>query len=198
MSILKTLPLILTVALSFNAAAQDNIKRHSVGVQASVANVEFKNSTNDGNGVAQMYLHYNYAFNHIFSLEAGLNAGQENDDWKCEQDDDDKWSCKEKNLSLFDMNADKVEYSNIVIAAKAQYKLSQRNSLYGKLGAQYYDYEIKQRSTVLADDTGVGLYVEAGWQYRWDSGIGMDAGLKIMKMGDLKVAGTTLGISYAF
>lgn len=194
----KTLPILLTVALGFSAAAQDNLKRHSVGVQGSLASAEYKNSTSDGRGVAQIYFHYDYAFDRTFSLELGVNAARENDDWNCERDDDDKWSCKEKDLSLFDIDADKLEYSNLVVAGKAQYQLNQRNSLYGKLGAQFYDYEIKQRSTLLADDSGLGIYAEAGWQYRWDNGIGIDAGLKLMKMGELRVAGTTLGVSYAF
>ena len=198
MSLLKTLPLLLTVALSVNAAAQENLKRHSVGVQGSIAKAEFKNSGSGGNDVAQIYFHYNYALDQMFSLELGLNAAQEYDDWQCDRDDDDKWLCKEKDLSLFDLDADKLEVNNVVLAGKAQYQLSQRNSLYGKLGVQFYDYKIKQRSTVLVDESGVGLYAEAGWQYRWDNGIGIDAGLKLIKMGDLSIAGTTLGISYAF
>jgi len=198
MSLLKTLPILLTVAFSVNAAAQDNLKHHSFGVQGSLGTAEFKNSGSADNDIAQVYFHYNYAFDDIFSLELGVNSAQQYDDWKCERDDADKWSCKEKDLSLFDLNADKVEVRNLIIAGKAQYQLSQRNSLYGKLGAQFYDYKIKRRSTVLADDSGVGLYAEAGWQYRWDNGLGGDAGLKVMKMGELKVAGSTLGISYAF
>jgi len=194
----KTLPLLLTAVLSFSAAAQDNFKRHSIGVQGSVANAEYKNSDHDGNGIAQVYFHYNYAFDPIFSLEVGLNTGRQNDDWQCQRDNNDKWLCKEEDLSLFDLNADKVEFNNLVLAGKAQYQLTQRNSLYGKLGAQFFDYKIKQRSSVLVDDSGIGLYAEAGWQYRWDNGIGMDVGLKLITMDDLKVAGTTLGISYAF
>lgn len=198
MTKLNKLTLLLTAVFSVNVAAQDDLKRHSVGVQASVAGVEYKNSDSDGNGVTQLYFHYNYALNRIFSLEAGVNVGRENDNWKCQRDDDDKWSCRDKDLSLFELNGDKIVLKNLVLAGKAQYSLSQRNSVYGKLGAQLYDYKIKQRSRVLVDESGVGLYAEAGWQYRWDSGIGMGVGLKLMKMGDLSTAGTTLGINYAF
>ncbi len=70
--------------------------------------------------------------------------------------------------------------------------------VYSKLGVQFYDYEISQGSNVLADDSGVGLYLEAGWLYRLDNGFGLEAGIKLTTMGDLTVAGTSVGIDYAF
>jgi len=197
MNIVKSIPFLLSIATGFNVAA-DELARHSVGVQGALGNAELSQSTNDSNHIAQLYFHYNYALDPVFSLEIGVNGGQQRDDWHCDQDDNDKWTCGETDLSLFDLNADKVEFENLVFAGKAQYELSQRNSLYVKLGIQFYDYKIKRGSSVLIDEAGSGIYAAAGWQYRWDSGIGMDVGLSLMKMGDLRATGTTIGINYAF
>jgi len=40
--------------------------------------------------------------------------------------------------------------------------------------------------------------LEAGWEYRWDMGIGMNLGLQYQKMNDLTSNTLNLGISYAF
>jgi len=85
-----------------------------------------------------------------------------------------------------------------VIAAKGQYSLTQRNSLYAKIGVQFYDYDISNDNEKLKSDDGAGLFLAAGWQYQWDNGFALNAGLQSMKMGDLKIAGSTLGMSYQF
>lgn len=200
MRLVKIGSLLLTIAVSASAVAkQDNtFERHTVGMQGSVAGAKYKGSSQDGKGIAQIYAHYNYAFNQMLSLEVGVNKAKEMDNWRCEKDDDDHWSCNEKDVSLFDLDADKLQYTNFIVAVKAQYQLSQRNAFYGKLGAQYYDYKIKRSSTVLTEDDGIGLFAEAGWQYRWDNGIGMNAGLQGIKMDDLGVSGLTVGINYSF
>jgi hypothetical protein len=42
------------------------------------------------------------------------------------------------------------------------------------------------------------LFAEAGWQYRWDFGFGLDTGLRYIDMGDLSVLAFTAGVSYQF
>ena len=96
------------------------------------------------------------------------------------------------------MDADKLEYSNLVIAAKGNYALSQRNSLYGKLGVQFYDYEISKSKSILVEEDGVGLFLEAGWGYQWDNGLAVNVGIQSIDMGDLDTAGATIGMRYHF
>ena len=62
-------------------AMANTVKTHSFGAQLSGGSAQYKNSEQDGGGVAQLYLHYNYAFNEMFSLEVGLNGAQDADDW---------------------------------------------------------------------------------------------------------------------
>lgn len=202
MNTIKVLSLVVITALGSIVTAGQTFASekspHSVGAQLSGAAAKYKSSTQDGDGVGQLYLHYNYAINDMFSVELGLNNAADVDDWKCSDVNKDKFTCAKNDTKLFGLNADEVEYSNFVVAAKGQYSLSQRNSLYGKIGAQFYDYDISNNSKKVQSDDGVGLFLAAGWQYQWDNGLKINAGLQSMKMGYLKVAGTTLGLSYQF
>lgn len=188
----------LSTLLLAETAIANTVKTHSFGAQLSGGSAQYKNSEQDGGGVAQLYLHYNYAFNEMFSLEVGLNGAQDADDWDCSDKKEDKFTCSKNEKKLFGMDADKLEYSNLVIAAKGNYALSQRNSLYGKLGVQFYDYEISKSKSILVEEDGVGLFLEAGWGYQWDNGLAVNVGIQSIDMGDLDTAGATIGMRYHF
>ncbi|GAB3035114.1 porin family protein [Bowmanella dokdonensis] len=193
-----TLSTVLAFFVAGPVLAETQHSPHSVGLVLGSGGAEYKNSDEDGNGVDHLYLYYHYSLNEQFGLEAGLLGGTEGSDWDCHDDDRDHLVCRNNRKPIFGLDAEDLEYRSLVAAATAQFPLSQRNSLYGKLGAQYYDYEISRGSINLADDSGLGLYLEAGWQYRWDSGWGMNVGLKHLPMGDLKVNSGNVGVSYRF
>ena len=200
---IKKLPLslllVLTSTLSVGSIAGTLAKPHSFGVNIASGGIEFNNSDYDGDGVAQIYGFYNYAFTDQLSLEVGLNIGADVDDWDCYEDRDDDWHCStNKDSSLFGLNVDEVEYTNLVTAIKGVIPLSQRNSLYGKVGAQFYDYELSRHNRAVFEDNGVGLYLAAGWQYEWDMGIGMNVGLEKYDMGNLESTVLSVGINYHF
>lgn len=202
MKTIKVLSLVVITALAGvittgQALATEN-SPHSIGAQLSGAAAKYKGSSEDDNGIGQVYLHYNYALNEIFSVEVGLNSAAEIDDWQCSDTNKDKFTCAKTDNKLFGIDANEIEYNNFVVAAKGHYSLTERHSLYGKVGVQFYDYELSNNNKVLKSDDGVGLFLEAGWQYQWDGGLRVNAGLQSMKMGDLEVAGTTLGLSYQF
>jgi|GEM_PF-1883128 len=44
----------------------------------------------------------------------------------------------------------------------------------------------------------VSFQLGGGWQYRWDSGMGVNTGIQYQTMGDLKVSSLNVGISYSF
>jgi len=202
MNTIKALSLVVITALGSIATSGQALARdkspHSIGAQISGVAAEYKNSTKDGDGAGQLYLHYNYAINKMFSVEVGLNNATDIDDWECNDDNKDKFTCTKNDIKLFGLDADELEYTNLVIAAKGQYSLTQRNSLYAKIGVQFYDYDISNDNEKLKSDDGAGLFLAAGWQYQWDNGFALNAGLQSMKMGDLKIAGSTLGMSYQF
>ncbi|NRA70036.1 MAG: porin family protein [Gammaproteobacteria bacterium] len=197
---MKSLITLLVAITAFNASAAQNPidKQHRIGVEIAGANVELKGSSSDANDMIQLYTYYNYSLDQYLSIEAGINSAVDVDEWKCRDINDDKWTCDKQKKSYFNIGADEIKYSNLVVAAKGAYPLSQRNSVYGKIGAQYYDYNIKQSGKSLNKDSGLGLFVGAGWQYQWDMGLAINAGVKYYDMGDIKSVGSTVGISYQF
>ncbi|MET1256571.1 outer membrane beta-barrel protein [Aliikangiella maris] len=195
---------VISTLIAFNLQAADNnqpdtsVKKHTFGIQLGSGSAKYKGSSDDGDGIGQSYLYYNYQLDNMFSVEAGFNGGTDVDDWECEQDNDDRWTCRSDNRQFFDIAANKLSYDGVTLAAKADFNLTQRNSLYAKLGGQFYDYEFKRSSTKLDNDSGFGLYFEAGWQYRWDSGWGINAAYAKRDMGKLDTSTFTTGLSYSF
>lgn len=199
----RKLPLLfifaLTATFSIGSIAGALDKPHSFGAQIGSGSLEFNNSSYDGDGVAHVYGFYNYAYTEHLSLEVGLNIGADVDNFECYEAGHDDWHCSINNDdSLFDLGVDEVEYSNVVAAIKGIIPLSKRNSLYGKVGAQFYDYELSRHNRILFDDSGVGLYLAAGWQYQWDMGLGMNVGFEKYDMRDLESNVLSIGMSYSF
>ena len=204
MNIVKKLSLLTVLSTAVNyqvfsaeVTQESPLKQHSFGVQLAAGGIEYKNSNND-EGTVQLYSYYNYAFSQNFSLELGVNFGTDVEDWECHETYNDNWHCSTNNNSLFGLNADEVEYSNLVVAIKGLLPLSQRNSLYAKIGAQYYDYDINRGNKSIVHDSDIGLYLAAGWQYQWDMGLGMNAGYEAFDMGDLETFTLNVGINYKF
>ena len=192
----------LSILLSFSiisTAVNSAESKHTVGLVAGIASGEYKNSSKDGDGFVQSYLFYNYQIVDNFSVEIGYNGATEYDGWDCKEDDNDDWTCRwsEQN-NIFNMEVDDFELDGFVVAIKGNIPLSKRNSLYGKIGAQYYDYEFTGNDQYIEGDSGTGLFLEAGWQYKWDLGIGMNVGVRYQDMGDLTLSSSNVGISYTF
>ncbi|WMN60509.1 porin family protein [Pseudoalteromonas xiamenensis] len=183
------------IATSTNALANDE---HQIGVQLHSGSAKYKSSSKDGDGVSNLYLYYNYQFDPMFSLEGGLSVGAELDDWDCTDLTKDRFECVRENNALFDLNANKLEYTSIVVAGKAQFDVTQNSNVYGKLGLHRYDYEMKNGNTKVVDDSGFGYLAEAGWEYQWNNGIGLNLAVRYTDMGDLDTTTWGVGMSYRF
>ncbi|WP_440053890.1 porin family protein [Pseudoalteromonas sp. T1lg65] len=195
---LKTLLSIAILATSFSSLAEQNGETHRLGMQFSGGSASYKNSNQDGDGVGHVYVYYNYHFMPELALELGYNSGEDVDDWNCTDANDRKFTCTQNDKTLFKLGADQVDFDNFVVAAKGYYQVSDNSYLYGKLGANYYDYEITRGSKDIVTDNGIGFIVEAGWQYDWDSGWATNIGYQYMDMGDLDISSVTAGFSYRF
>lgn len=198
---MKLLTTFATTLLAFSIsttaiAAQE--KLHTTGVQFGGGGLEYKKQDTDGEGVVTSYLYYNYKFLPNYTLEVGLLSGSDLD-WDCDKTDGE-WECFSDNdrKNNIDLDADKLSLDALVVAIKTDLALSKRNSLYAKLGASFYDYQLSLNNTKEVDESGVGLMLEGGWEYRWDMGIGMNVGLQYQKMGDLKANTLNVGVSYSF
>ena len=174
---------------SLLAVEQDQaLKKHIFGAQWSLGSADHDKSLINDTGVSHLYGYYNYAIDQKLAIEIGYNEGS---DWSI------GWG----------WDSDDTKYKNFVIATKGSIPLSKRNSLFFKLGGQIYDYQITDQSfdsqlnktgNLLEKKSGFGFYLEAGWQYRWDIGLGLNSGLQFMDMGNLTISTFTTGISYQF
>lgn len=194
-----SLLLAVTSISSLNLMANTLQKPYSFGAHIASGGAEFNDSEADGDGIVQVYGFYNYGVTQNFAIEVGLNVGVDVDEWDCYEDRHDDWHCTTANHdSLFGLGVDDVEYSNLVAAIKGVLPLNHRNSLYGKIGAQLYEYELRSNRHLLFEDDGVGLYLALGWQYEWDMGLGMSAGFERYEMDSLETTAANVGISYNF
>ena len=193
---LATASLLSLSLLSAFSYAELEEAPHSYGLVLGIANAEYKNSTQDGNGIGQAYLFYNYQVVEHFSVEVAYNAGVVNN-LDCDEKNNNDWKCTD-NAPIFGLRANEMELTGIVVAIKGETPLSQRNSLYAKVGAQFYDYEFNRDGRFVEGDDGTGLFLEAGWQFQWDSGLGMNVGLRYQDLGELTLKSPNMGISYSF
>lgn len=199
MKLLKTAGLAL-LALSFvSSVSADDIKTtHSVGLQWGGGGLEYKGKDTDDQGVGQSYLYYNYQFMHGIYAEVGISGAEDIEDWDCEKDSSGKIECFNDDTNHFEIDADDFDFGSIVIALKADLKLTKRNTLYAKAGAELYDYKFELERKEIVDEDGVGFMLETGWQYRWDGGIGINAAFQYHDLGDLEMNTFNVGVSYAF
>ncbi len=191
---------IFTLSLSTSTFA-DNISQkttHTFGLQTGGGGIEHKGKDTDGEGVGYSYLYYNYQFMPHYYAEVGLIGGGDIDDWQCKKDAQGEIECFSDDSNKFDLKADEFEFGAAVLAIKTDLQLSKRNKLYAKIGAEFYDYEFKLDGNKTIEDDGVGLLLEAGWEYRWDNGMGINTGLQYQDLGDLEMRSLNIGVSYAF
>jgi len=189
---------ILALSISSSILANEIKSPHTVGLQSGGAGLEHNGKDTDGEGVGYSYLYYNYQFMPNFYAEIGLIGGEDVDDWKCIKKNSDNYVCHSDDSDDFELQADDFEFGAIVFALKTDLKLSKRNTLYAKVGAEFYDYNFEMNRKKIIDEDGVGLLMEAGWEYRWDNGMGINTSLQLHDMGDLEMTAFNIGLSYAF
>ncbi len=189
-------PLLLAVAVNFSANAELE-NPHSVGLSLSGGGIDYKGTDTDSSGVVQVNLNYNYQFAPHYSLEAGVSTAKDVD-WKCDKKGQNDWDCRSDDNDSFSLDADSYSQDSVIVALKTDLALSKRNSLYAKAGAEFYVYELGLNHRKLADESGVGLYLEAGWEYRWNNGRGVNVGLQHHDLGDIEKTSFSIGISHDF
>ncbi len=194
----KLSALIIAVSLSAGALAQDVKPTHTIGLQSGGGGLEYKGKDTDGQGVGVGYLYYNYRFMPNFSFEAGLLGAEDVDDWQCDKGDNSKFTCYSDDSDDFELQADNFEFGSMILAIKGEYQLSEHNLFYAKLGAEFYGYQFDLNRDEIVDKEGTGLFVEAGWEYRWDNGMGINLALQNHDLGNLEMNSFNIGVSYAF
>jgi hypothetical protein len=196
------LSLIVASALSsyVTAAELSQTGTYNAGLQVSAGNIDHKSFGNDKDAVGQVMLYVDYYFNPGWALEIGVNKGSNLQDWICENADDvDEDYCVSDDESTPDSFKNDLDYTNFIVAVRFDKQLSENNFIYGKLGGQYFDYEMtNSNNNVFEEDSGTGIYSELGWQYQWSNNVNLNVGYQHIAMSKLTTSSLAIGIGYRF
>ena len=203
-NIKKALIASLVIASTFSAfsgaAELPQAGTFNVGAQVSFGYIDHKSFSNDEDGTAQVMFYVDYYFKPGWAVEVGVNNGTNVQDWICDRSDidtDDDY-CTVGEESDSDTFESDLDFTNLILAVRFDKQLSTNNFVYGKLGAQYFDYEMTDNNTVFEEDTGTGIYSELGWKYQWSNNLNVNVGYQHIAMGDLTTSSVTSGIGYRF
>jgi hypothetical protein len=196
------LSLIVASALSsyVTSAELPQTGTYNAGLQVSAGNIDHKSFGNDKDAVGQVMLYVDYYFNPGWALEIGVNKGSNLQDWICENADDvDEDYCVSDDESTPDSFKNDLDYTNFIVAVRFDKQLSENNFIYGKLGGQYFDYEMtNSNNNVFEEDSGTGIYSELGWQYQWSNNVNLNVGYQHIAMSKLTTSSLAIGIGYRF
>jgi opacity protein-like surface antigen len=206
MNFKKTLIASLVIASTFSALAGaaelPKVGTFNAGAQVSFGNIDHKSFNNDEDGTAQVMFFVDYYFKPGWAIEVGVNNGTNVQDWICDQSDIDTEDdyCVDDDASDSDSATfeSDLDFTNYILAVRFDKQVSTNSFVYGKLGAQYFDYEMTENSTVFEEDTGTGIYSELGWKYQWSNSMNASVGYQHIGMGDLSTNSITLGVGYSF
>jgi hypothetical protein len=197
------LSVIVASALSsaVNATELPQAGTFNVGGQFSFGSIDHDSFTNDKDGAAQVMLYVDYYFKPGWAIEVGLSHGTNAQDWICENDDvdtDDEY-CTNDDESGTSSSKNDLDFSNLIVAVRFDKALTEHNFIYGKLGAQYFDYEMTDsNNAVFEEDSGTGIYSELGWKYQWSNNVSLNVAYQHIAMSDLSTSSMAFGIGYRF
>lgn len=180
----------LAILLSlFTCAAQAVEAPHQVevrgvfgGVDASVAKGSSTERLNDVS-TGHFGLSYSYAIHHNFTLGIEKLSGD-----------------TESFVEITDLFTDsKLDYDLLNLVALARYPVTQRGTVYAKVMATKYDYDVFDDGKVVGSGDGNDIGFGVGWRYTFDSNISLSLGFESMSMGDdIDLRGISWSVGYRF
>ena len=178
----KYLSIILLATSASSLAAE-----HSVGFDASwgVIGGELQEKSTEFHdlGTGHQVLYYQYQMNEYWGGKLGYLSGDSGDaDF------------------ITDLFTDsELEYSGAMLGLTGRYPLSPGNAFFLDLNAINYELDFIVDGQTDLSESGVGYGVAIGWQYEFDSGLGIKAAYDMTQFDDnLEVLSVSLGVSYHF
>ncbi|PKH58453.1 porin family protein [Shewanella sp. Choline-02u-19] len=187
---MRILTILVAGLLSCNAMAAEgeHIIGGSVGYGGNeIDGFEKDTSTSGDNVVYDIY--YRYMWHDNFGIEAGYFAGSS--------------GLASAFGSIFGQIND-IEYSGFRTTLYGKYMLSERNSLYAKLGGSAnklsYEWGSSWSNDELqhSNENDIDLYAAVGWEVRFHSGFGMNIEYQYIPVQALTAQNVNFGISYQF
>lgn len=194
------LPITLVFALSsfVQAAEVSNAGTYNAGVQVSFGNIDHDSFNRDQDGAVHTMFYVDYYFKDGWAIETAINSGSNVQDWICENVEDTDNYCTSSDEGSSNSFESDIEFTNVILALRYDRKLTQNIFAYGKLGAQYFDYEMKAENSVFEEDDGAGIFSELGFQYQWSNNINVNIGYQFIGMNDLSTQALTVVLGYRF
>ena len=161
---------------------------HEVGLEYSYANIN-KGSTEDTSDLNDVFTsHYSFSYQYKVAEHLSIGLGYLNGD-----------SSNAEGIIIDFFTDSKIDYSVILISAEVDLPISERSSLYLKVNALKYDYDIIDDNEVVYNQGGSDFSYAFGWMYEFDNGFGIKAGFETLNLGkNIDIKGVNTGISYRF
>lgn len=158
-------------------------KSHTLEIQLGLGSVDTETASEKDDKESVSGFIYGYKYNSNLTINMGVVSGETYCIITCPQD----WS-----------SIRTLEYDSYILNAKGSLLLSNRWSVFGKLGANYYNLEFSGENRASATDTGVGALLATGFDFRAYNGFGLGFEIAYLDMGNISAENYTLNFSYMF
>jgi len=140
------------------------------------------NENTDPN-LGQFFIEYNYLLSLPWSFQVRYLVG-DSDDF---------------NLVLDDiLTENDLEMNSLILALRADHKLSNQFSLYATMGANFYEYKTRYRQRNIRDESGGGFAGAIGGQYQLNQNWSLGAEYQYLDFGDANSNTFNLKLGYHF
>ncbi|WP_157826746.1 outer membrane beta-barrel protein [Colwellia sp. 12G3] len=164
--------------------AVDNIssngKNHTLGINLGLDSVDTDISSESDDGGIITGFTYGYKFDSTWTVNTGKVFGGSFCIVTCFGD-----------VRVLD-------YDSYILNIKGSLPLSNRWSVFGKLGVNYYNVMFSGGNRVNVIDTGVGTLLATGFDFRAYNGFGLGFEMTLLDMGNILAKNVTLNFSYMF
>jgi len=173
MNIKKFFLLSIPLLITENIFANDYF-----GASLGAAGVDYNSTGKKSEGYGFGRLFYGYSFNDTFSIEGGFLTGSSSDE-------EDKSNTK-----------DDIEIDIFFIQSKSNYRINEDHALYFKIGADLYNYEIKDNNNMITKEDGLGYSYAFGWKYAIFNHLSTSVDLENSDFGDMDAGAINFSIMY--
>ncbi|KJZ09282.1 hypothetical protein TW85_22380 [Marinomonas sp. S3726] len=173
MNIKKTFLLSIPLLFTENIIASEYF-----GASLGAAGVDYNSTANKSEGYGFGRLFYGYSFNDSISIESGFLTGSSSDE-------EDKSDSK-----------DDIEIDTFFIQSKSNYRINEDHFLYFKIGADLYNYKIKDNNNKIIKEDGLGYSYAFGWKYSIFDHLSTSIDLENSDFGDMNAGSINFSVMY--
>jgi hypothetical protein len=157
-----------------------NGKNHTLGFSLGGGSVDTDISSENDDGGSVSGFTYGYKYDSTLTINTGIVSGDSFCIVTC----------------FTDVRV--LNYDSYILNVKGSLPLSNRWSVFGKLGVNYYDLVFSGNDRVNTTDTGVGALLATGLDFRSYNGFGLGLEMTLLDMDNILAKNLTINFSYMF